>query len=222
VAVVLALWLVLGGGEPTVLEQSAPQPSPANAPVDEAARDTIPDPRVADAMRRVQERVAGGDEFGALEILLQTVATAPGDEATLAKIEELSSVAPELEIVGLGGSVKSLTFFETGLDELRKRDEPGTVTRFGRDETRAIAYELQTAFPPPTNHLPHTLGSVWYWEGKILVAHRAPAEIPPKAIGNRYVGSVGWREAGRWERGHYRVDLYVDGRKIAAGGFEVR
>jgi hypothetical protein len=47
-------------------------------------------------------------------------------------------------------------------------------------------------------------------------------EIEAGWTGSSHSGGKGWREAGHWKVGEYRVSCMVEGRTIASGAFQVQ
>ena len=82
---------------------------------------------------------------------------------------------------------------------------------------------MNLTFPRPTSHTPFTIHEVWHKpDGSLEEQGDVQTYIEP-IWDHSYHSSAGWgtSNAGTWALGTYRVDLYVDRRKIAASSFDI-
>jgi hypothetical protein len=117
--------------------------------------------------------------------------------------------------------VVSLRFYEGGYDKIplgqRTYEE-----RFSKSESRYIKWELKLKFPPPGRRIDFDIDAVWYRpDGSVLTPQIKKAYVESGWEGSFHTIGRGWRTPGNWEPGKYRVELFVDGQKIAEGFFEI-
>jgi hypothetical protein len=96
------------------------------------------------------------------------------------------------------------------------------ATRFDSEKTRYVNYELVLAHPFLQKAVKFVLKSVWYGpDGKQVHESTWKAQIHPEWKTSSHYRGYGSSKGGTFIPGTYRVELYVDGEKIAEGSFEV-
>jgi hypothetical protein len=120
-----------------------------------------------------------------------------------------------------GGSFKELKFFESGQTPppLGGRTY---LAQFNHRSSRFINWELHITSPPVTSRVNFTVYSTWYNQIGTVFANETVNTFANPTWTETVVNSGrGWQRAGMWRRGTYRVDLYVNGSRIASGSFTI-
>jgi hypothetical protein len=100
--------------------------------------------------------------------------------------------------------------------------------RFPQRSTKYIYWELGLKHPAPGAKITFSIEAVWYKpDGSILYIGSTTKESINTYIESSWKDSlhsdkgVGWTEAGKWSPGLYRVDLFISGKKVDSGSFEI-
>jgi len=123
----------------------------------------------------------------------------------------------------LNAKVSEVKFFEGGYDAPAK-DQRVYRTGFPRTGTRFVNFELNLQFPAPGVRKDFDIESIWFNQYDKEI-HRA--YLKAHVLGNWdnswHTQGYGWREASSsgWVAGTHRVDLYVNGVKIASETFNI-
>jgi hypothetical protein len=164
---------------------------------------------------------------GGVNTATATVAvTAPASvEAERASRMQARGIRPEPGgVPGLplpGAHVTEVKFFESGYDapELGHRTYQ---TRFDHRTARYVNWELNTSCPALPSRVDFTINATWYNPNGTVFAQQslntyadAGWTTPVFNFGR------GWRKAGNWKRGFYRVELFVNGSRVATGSFQI-
>jgi hypothetical protein len=120
-----------------------------------------------------------------------------------------------------GASFKEIKFFESG-------NTPPPLGRrtyqavFNHRTSRYIYWELHITCPPVASRVTYTIYATWYNpNGSVFGNQTVQTYADPGWTEPVYNSGRGWQRAGNWKRGRYRVDLYVNGNRIASGFFTV-
>ena len=133
----------------------------------------------------------------------------------------MPAVQTTYDIPSLSATVTKLRFFESGYD-LPAYEDREYKTRFPKSSSRYINWELNLKHPLPERRLDFTINAVWYNpEGNEYTRQRKESSLKPTWETSWYTLGFGWQESGNWKPGSYRVDLFIEGEKIASGSFEV-
>ncbi len=99
----------------------------------------------------------------------------------------------------------------------------GYKDRFQRSSSRYISWELSLEYPAPRQRINFEITQKYYSpDGSVL--YQTTNDIfflPPDTTGQYYYGATGWSEPGRWQVGKYRVDLLINGQKVASDSFRI-
>jgi hypothetical protein len=125
----------------------------------------------------------------------------------------------------LNARVTSLRFFESGYDML-PREERVYAQRFASGTTRCINWELNLEYPAPGRRIDFQITAINLrdngtplWEE--IRRQTMDAHVEATWTRSYHWWGYGWPDPGNWESGSYRVDLYVEGKKIASAPFEI-
>ena len=125
------------------------------------------------------------------------------------------------DIPSLRANVAEVNFFEGGYEAV-PYDQRIYGVRFPKSSTRAIWWELNLEHPDPGRRINFAVEAVFYREnGTILTRQTNNTAIQPTWTTSYHSLGWGWKEAGNWPTGTYRVELFVDGQQIASGTFEI-
>lgn len=123
----------------------------------------------------------------------------------------------------LNAKITEVKFFEGGSD-LPAKDQRVYRTSFSRAGTRFVYFELNLQFPKPGVRKDFVIESIWFNQYDKEI-HRASVNTYILGDWNHswHTRGYGWREASSsgWVAGTHRVDLYVDGVKIASENFNI-
>lgn len=123
----------------------------------------------------------------------------------------------------LNAKITEVKFFEGGYD-IPAKDQRVYRTSFSRAETRYVNFELNLQFPQPGVRKDFVIESIWFNQYDKEI-HRASLNTFILGDWNHswHTRGYGWREASSsgWVAGTHRVDLYVNGVKIASENFSI-
>ncbi len=118
-------------------------------------------------------------------------------------------------------AVASVRFFETAYT-MTPRESRGYTTWFRRVDARYIGWEISLSHPAPGRRVDFSIAQVWSRDDGTVVARQTLRTHVEATWANSYHNqSWGWRDAGNWRSGVYRVDFSLDGQRLANGSFKV-
>jgi len=123
----------------------------------------------------------------------------------------------------INAKVSEVKFFESAYDAPDK-DKRVYRTSFSRTASRYICWELNLTHPAAGVKKNFTIEHIWYNPyGNEIFRGSFNTYIASDWTYSYHNSGYGWREASTntWVAGAYRVDLYVDGTKIAGESFKV-
>lgn len=121
----------------------------------------------------------------------------------------------------INAKVTGVKFFETPYDTVPK-DQRIYTRNFMTNRSRFISWEVLLEHPAAGRRVDFPIDAVWYdTNGSIMTRQTRNAYIEAHWTTSWQTLSYGWREFGTntWKPGTYRVDLFVDGDKIASESF---
>jgi hypothetical protein len=126
---------------------------------------------------------------------------------------------PATDVPSLKANVTSLRFFECG-SEVPAYGNREYQTQFSSLKARFINWELNLSHPSPGRRLEVGIEAIY---------HRSDGSILARETRDSYIDvgwstsshSYGWGGAGFWTPGAYRVELLIDSKKVASGGFSI-
>jgi hypothetical protein len=124
-------------------------------------------------------------------------------------------------IPSLNASIKSLRFYEGGYNN-PPTSERVYGTRFSQAATRYVWWELSLFYPAPGKQLNFIIRQIWRSEdGSVLANQEMRTYILNTWVNSEHCHSWGSTMVPSWPLGHYALELYVDGKMIAKGSFEI-
>jgi hypothetical protein len=134
---------------------------------------------------------------------------------------EETSEEKGFDVPSLSADVSELNFYESGQDGI-PYDQREYKTRFSKSATRCINWELNLEFPDPGRRIDFEITAVWYNpDGSVLNRQQKPSRIETGWTDSQHYIGWGWREPGNWDPGIYRIELFIEGQKVAGGSFEI-
>jgi hypothetical protein len=120
-----------------------------------------------------------------------------------------------------GARVTQVKFFESGYNamELGHRTYQ---TQFDHRTSHYINWELNVSCPALASRVDFTISATWYYSNGTVFGEQSLntyAEAGWTAPVFNY--GRGWQRPGMWKRGFYRVELFVNGSRIATGSFQI-
>lgn len=141
----------------------------------------------------------------------------------LASIPKVDSVRGIRSIPSLNATVSEVKFFESPYDAPPK-DDRVYRTSFSRTNSRYIVWELNLTHPAPGKKVDFVIDHIWYNpNGTEIFRGSFKSYIDATWTTSYRNTGYGWREASSntWTAGTYRVDLYVEGAKVASDSFTI-
>jgi uncharacterized caspase-like protein len=122
----------------------------------------------------------------------------------------------------INGKTTKVQFFESGYNHPDKKDRVYRSS-FSRTQTRYVNWEIAFEYAPPGRRIDFKIESIWYANGSEIWRGLCDAYVLADWSNSYSAQGYGWANAGSntWRSGNYRVDLYVEGTKIAVGNFTV-
>ena len=120
-----------------------------------------------------------------------------------------------------GASFQELKFFESGYNppQLGSRVY---ARQFDHRTARYINWELHLTFPAAASRYDFIINTTFYSpSGAEFGSQQTPTTVNPGWPGLITQSGRGYPRAGLWKRGSYRVDLSVNGSRIASGYFAI-
>jgi hypothetical protein len=120
-----------------------------------------------------------------------------------------------------GASLKAIRFYESG-PTIPPLNERSYQAQFRGRNTRFIDWELDVTSPPVANRVAFTIYATWYSPtGTVITNQTVSTAAEAGWTDQAYTSGRGWQRPGFWKRGTYRVDLFVNGNRIASASFGV-
>lgn len=120
-----------------------------------------------------------------------------------------------------GARVTEVKFYESGYDgvELGHRTYQ---TRFDHRTSRYINWEVNLSCPALASRVDFTINATWYNpNGTVFAQQSLNTYAEAGWTAPVFNFGRGWRNPGLWKRGFYRVELFVNGSRIATGSFQI-
>lgn len=117
--------------------------------------------------------------------------------------------------------VETMRFFESGYD-LTAESERSYATRFPQQSTRYVCTQLTLNNPFQVIDYRGEI-TVHYIQpdGSLLGSPTDDIQMYRSQRTNTYTTGWGWRTAGRWPAGDYRIEVWIDNRLTAQGAFTI-
>ena len=94
--------------------------------------------------------------------------------------------------------------------------------RFSSSNTRYIYWELNLKYPQKGHKVDFEINAIWYRsDGSVLTNQTKKTYIPPNWTGSYHVFGYGSKSGTWWFPDKYKVELYIEGKKVSSGTFEV-
>ncbi len=145
------------------------------------------------------------------------------ERTRIASIPKVDNVRGTRYIPSLNATVSEVKFFESGYDATPK-DQRVYRTSFSRTNSRYIAWELNLTHPAPGTRRNFVVDAIWFNAyGTEIFRSSLNSYIDATWTTSYRNSGYGWREVSNstWSAGTYRVDLYVEGAKVASENFTV-
>ncbi len=120
-----------------------------------------------------------------------------------------------------GARITELRIYEGGYD-VTPYEKRVYRDRFDRTSTRYLWWELNLAYPKLTSKIEFDIDAVYYnSDGSVFARQTKNAHVDAEWTESWHTFGHGWKDAGHWTPGKYRLDLYVKGNKVASRSFEI-
>lgn len=128
---------------------------------------------------------------------------------------------PAPDIPTLAARVTGVSLYEGGMD-IVPLSQRVYGNKFSRSSTRAIWWELNIEYPDPGRRVDFRIDAVYTSpEGTDSVRQALDTYVLAGWTSSQHTLGWGWAAPGNWTSGVYRVDLFVGGKKVGVGTFEV-
>jgi uncharacterized caspase-like protein len=145
------------------------------------------------------------------------------EKQRLAYVPKVNPAKGSRYIDFLSAEITEVKFFEGGYDSPAK-DQRAYRTSFSRTGTRYVWFELNLQHPMAGERKDFVVEHIWFNpHGNEIFRGNLNTYILESWDNSYHNHGYGWREASSsgWVAGTYRVDLYVNGNKIASENFNV-
>ena len=144
-------------------------------------------------------------------------------DVTSPKTNPVSPQPPSEGIPIPGVTVSGLQFLESAFESIPDKANRVYAYTFSRATTRTIYWELDLKFPPPGRRIDFQIDAIWYNpDGSEMARQNYSGHVDPTWPNSfTHTFGRGWKNAGHWTPGTYRVDLYLQKSRIASGSFVV-
>ena len=120
-----------------------------------------------------------------------------------------------------GANFQALKFFESAFNPPALGSRVYS-TQFDHRTARYVSWELNLTCPPPPSRIDFTINATYYYpNGTVFNSQDVASFVNPGWPGLVFNAGRGWQRPGLWKRGTYRVDLAVNGNRIASGYFTI-
>jgi len=155
------------------------------------------------------------------------VAQLQADQARqrLAELDRAAATPPaapkDYAIPSLRADVVQLRFYASGPEFVPVTNREYATT-FPAAQSQFIAFQLDLDHPAVDSTRTFTMVCTYTWPDGSTSPVEVDGQIEAGWTGSSHSGGKGWREAGHWKVGEYRVSCMVEGRTIASGTFQVQ
>ncbi len=95
-------------------------------------------------------------------------------------------------------------------------------TQFNHRSSRYINWELDLSCPPLTSRVDFTIDEIWYNPNGTVFARQRVTTYADAGWDKPVINDGrGWQRPGMWKRGLHRVELYVNGNRVASATFQI-
>jgi hypothetical protein len=117
--------------------------------------------------------------------------------------------------------VDSLLFFEGGVD-ISTVDEPIYQTKFAQENTRFVYWEMHLSYPILSAAKRVAIDVVCYNpDGTVFEVDEILADLGEGTGKHWFSNGYGYDKFGLWNSGEYRVEFFINGKKVAEETFEI-
>jgi len=129
----------------------------------------------------------------------------------------------KLEFEALNPKLNFVKFFEEGKEET-PRAQRIYLNTFSRSVARYITWQVDFSMAPRSADFEFTIEAVWSNSaGSVIFRHSPVAKVNKEWKGVSVTGpGYGWKTPGNWQPGTYKVDFFVNQKKVASGSFEIK
>jgi len=122
----------------------------------------------------------------------------------------------------INAKVTSVKFFESAYNHPDRKDRVYRSS-FSRTQSRYINWEVNFEHAAAGRRIDYKIESIWYSNGAEIWRAQCNSYVQADWVNSYWAQGYGWANAGpnTWRSGNYRVDLYIEGAKIASGNFSV-
>ena len=153
---------------------------------------------------------------------LDKLRKASGQGMASQKAHGNSEAAPSGYIPLLNARVTNLRFCEGGYDAPPQQAQRTYSHSFAKAKTRSIYYELNLSYPVLKRRVNFDIDTTWYGpDGGIFGKTTNHCWAEAGWTDSNCCFGRGWNESGHFTTGNYRVDLFVQGGKVASGSFDI-
>lgn len=125
------------------------------------------------------------------------------------------------DIPSIQANVKSVRFYEGGYNA-PPTEERVYGTRFNRATTRYVWWELSLIHPAPGKRRDFRIRHIWRrGDGSVLANQEMGTFILDSWTNSEHCHSWGSPNVSNWQPGRYSLELYIAGKMIAQGSFQI-
>jgi len=125
-------------------------------------------------------------------------------------------------IPSLNARVTKIRFFESGRSDMELRQKRTYQSRFAQATTRTVYTEIHLEYPQSRRRIYFAITLVCSrGNGATFRIEEYEGRIEADWTSSDHWIGVGYHSAGDWDAGAYKVDVHINGEKVATGSFEI-
>jgi hypothetical protein len=122
----------------------------------------------------------------------------------------------------VSATIRKIQFFDSGRSDMELRRKRIYQGRFAQETTRTIYTEIHLEYPQVRKRIDFPITLVCSRaDGTTFRIEEYTGRIKPGWSSSDHWIGVGYHRPGKWDAGIYKVDIYVNGGKVATSYFEI-
>ncbi len=161
--------------------------------------------------------------LGLLFPLTKGCSSSVADPQTVPSVAEPKIFHDNVELMpSLNARVTKIQFFESGRSDLELRKKRIYQSRFLQATTRTVYTEIHLEHPQPRRRIDFTFTLVFSrGNGTTFRIEEYKSRMEADWTSSDHWIGVGHHSPGGWDAGAYKVEVHINGEKVATGSFEI-
>ncbi len=124
-------------------------------------------------------------------------------------------------VPSLNATVTGLRFYEKEFGQDLPSNARVYKQTFSHLTTRAVGWEVHLVYPPQPERIEYEIEYVFYRPNGTILRKATDAHIEAGWTNSSRTWARGYRQPLQWVTGLYKVELFIEGRLIASGNFDI-